>query len=183
MEYEDKVKLLEIFNVMNWDRPWSEEYQRKFINEYKALACAMAGPILTAIDNSELRKSVKVVKLAAGEYPKVKPNTPYLLNFGEWDKCGFAGEDGLVRTITTQAAAEVRLSKVTPETVEKMMRKVAQAIVNYEIQVVNMLKDIVDTDDITLYVRQDYVPYDDPTLIKRQHIGIFGWEEFSVVAE
>jgi len=181
MTYEEKTKLLEIFNAMNWDRPWSDDYHRKFMADYQALAAAMAQPILDSIDNSELRKSIKVIK-QINKPIVVPPGTKCLAGFGYWDEPYIVGEDGLAKTITAQAAAEVRLGKVTPEAVEKMMRQVAKAIVGLEIEAVNILKDMLDTDDITMYVRQDYIPYDDPTLIKRQHIGIFGWEEFAVVA-
>lgn len=182
MKYEDKVKLLEIFNAVNHDRPWSTAYSKRFMDAYRGLAAAMAKPILDAIDGSELRKSVKVVKKI--EQPiLVTPGSKCLAGLGCWDEPYIVGEAGLARTFITQAQAAVSLGKVTPEALEKMMRKVTRAIVGYEIEAVNILKDMLDTDIITVYVRQDYIPYDDPTLIKRQHIGIYGWEEIAVVAE
>lgn len=187
MKYEDKVNLLEIFNTPFPDHGgkgvnWSQGHGLKFVQMYRALAASMTGPIQEALDNSELRKSIKVVKLKTGELPKVPPGTPYSKGVGYWDEYLTAGLNGEVRTMSFQAAAEARLGKVTPEAVEKMMRRVVKAIISYEVEAVNKLKDMVDTDDITMFVLQDYVAYDDPTLIKRQQIGVYGWEQVAIAA-
>jgi hypothetical protein len=186
---EDKEKLLEIFNT-KLHGPWTPEYSRRFMENYKALAASMTSPILKKIDNSELRKSIKVIKsprvLDHAERRiipiKVKPGTPYLPEMGSWD-AETADDSGTISVFPLAAACEVRLGKVTIENVEKMMKQISTAIINYEVEAVNKLKDAANIDDVVLYVRKDYEPYDDPTILKRQSIGVFGWEEIAVAAE
>jgi hypothetical protein len=196
MKYEDKEKLLEIFNTPAPDTggkgvDWTQGYGLRFTQMYRALAASMTETIQKAIANSELRKSIKVSdwvphkrdgEIVVPNPMGLKPGTPYLKGLCYWDEYLTVGEEGYAGSVTFRAATQVRLGKVTPEAVEHMMRQIVKAIVSFEIEAVNVLKDAADTDDITMFVRQPYVAYDDPTLIKRKQIGVFGWEEVAIVA-
>jgi len=181
--YERKVELLKIFNELNHDSPWSEDYRKEFIANYKALAVSMTKPIIEAIDNSEIRKSIKVIKLKPRETIKVKPNTPFFMGLGNWNDYFLAIEDGNLRYTPLAVETRWKLGEVTPENIEKGIRFIVKGIIEQERQAINMFKEALDVDDIVLYVKKDFEPIDDPTLIKQQKIGVFGWEEISITTE
>lgn len=139
----------------------------------------MTGPILKAMDESGLRKSVKVVKCM----PPViaRAGMPFLRGLGA-KECEFAGPDGRIGTFSIQFGSSISMGKVTPEAIEEMMCKASTTFIKYEIEAVEKFRDVSGIHDVTLYICQDFEAHDDPTLIKRQKIGIFGWEEIGVAA-
>jgi hypothetical protein len=142
----------------------------------------MNEPFHKVIDDSELRRSlVRVVKLALGDLVKVKPGSLYLPNLVSWEAA--VAEGGLAKTITLQTSGNIRLGNVTLETTHRLLRRLTNAIMSLEIEAVNKLKDAADTDDIIMYIKKDFRCYDDPSLLRKQQIGIFGWEEIAVVAK
>jgi hypothetical protein len=64
-----------------------------------------------------------------------------------------------------------------------MVKKVASAIIDCEAGAILDLRYQDKNASITLYVFRDFEAHDDPSLVRQQKIGIFGWQEFAVVAE
>jgi hypothetical protein len=178
----DKEKLLEVFNIID-PSPWTQESYKFFFDSYKALIASLEKPILDKINNSEFRKTIKVVRHPEGEPIKVKPGTKFLLSLTNSDELGVTGEDGEVKVFQIQAAKDVRLGQVTPENIEKMIEQVSSAITDFEARAVIMLKDLASTENVTLYIVKDFVPYEDPFIVKQQKIGFYGWSKLAVVSE
>jgi hypothetical protein len=120
MTHEEKVKILEIFNRTT-DTPWTDEEKRQLMYNYRVWAAALTGPIVKRIDESGLRKSIKVVKLnRIKKVNGVAEANPLVVKPGTrcWNGSGYkpyiVKKDGLVKSVTAQAAGSLRLGRVTP---------------------------------------------------------------------
>jgi len=169
--------MLEVFNVLNHDHPWSEEYRFKFMSEYYALAANITVPILKELAQSDLRQSISVV---VSPRMTIERGDFFLPSLGYWE-AGAADETIPVPVFTIAAAGKLKLGEVTKEACGELIHKVAQDVINQETEAVNKLKDAVDSDDVIMYISKTFECHADSTLIKTMHIGVFGWEKIGLV--
>lgn len=179
------------FNILNEDRPWNADYRAEFMWRYREFAAYMLRPIKEGIENSELRKSIKVVKPEKWEgdpyrkryvFPVFELGTKFLRSIGDEDYT-IVGPETSVSAFSLMSGVDDTLEKISEDRMNKLIRKVTQGIVGFEIEAVNKLKEYVDTDNITMYIKEDWVNYEDPYVIKRKRLGIYGWEHIALVAE
>jgi methylaspartate ammonia-lyase len=144
--------LLEIFNTTP-EGVWTKEFLADFMSQYKLLAAAINTPIRYKIKNSDIRKSVKVVK----------------------------GSNNTGTKFTIMASSAIKLGEVTKESVEGMIDKISNEIIQKETAAINNIKET--SDNISMYISEDYMSFEDPTLIKIGQIGTFGWETIVLVGD
>lgn len=144
--------LLEIFNITP-EGVWTKEFLAAFMSHYKLLAAAINTPIRYKIKNSDIRKSVKVIK----------------------------DDNNTGTKFTIMASSKIKLDEVTKESVEEMIDKISNEIIRKETEAINKMRE--SNDNITMYILEDYMSFEDPTLIKIGQIGTFGWETIVLVGD
>lgn len=175
-----KEEELAVFNMLDYKRPWGDAYRKEFMLRYAELAISMDAPILERIDNSALRKSIKVIKKPLGRPIIVKPLTPYVKSIA-YNELVLTDKSGKVSSFVMQASAEVRLGRVIPESIERMVLEISESIISQEIRAVEIFEDVSKRKDMIMYIIQDFHPHEDPTVIRTQKITLFGWEEIALV--
>jgi hypothetical protein len=123
------------------------------MSQYKILATAINTPILYRIKNSDIRKSVKVVK----------------------------DNNNTGTKFTIMASSMIKLGNVTKESVEEMIDKISNEIIQKETAAINKKRKL--SRNITMYVLEDYMSFEDPTLMKIGQIGTYGWETIVLVGD
>ena len=182
MNYAEKVKLLTFLN----EPLWGSGGMSAWMCNYRAWAWGMTGVVQRRLQESELRKSITVIediRPLSQLIRELPVGTKYLPGIG-YEEYFKSKEEGAVGSFAIQAGSrrqDLRLGEITPEACRRVIDKLVDDLLIWEIKTVNILKEAAGTDHITMYIRQPFECHDDPSFIKSKNAGVFGWEEIALV--
>ena len=175
MNKELANKLIEDFKNTNATTP-------EFAQQYRALAFSMSKPIFDILNSSEVRQNCKRILLGiGGSCTLVKPCLTVVDTAG---KCELIPETKkeMVKLPIFNLPAEMRkdLKTLSPEDIGEVVQSIAKALIDYETILYNGIRKILDDGQVVLVVKSEYHCFDDPTILKQQKVGFYGWESIGM---
>jgi hypothetical protein len=134
-----------------------------------------------------MRRSIKeVVYLSDNQAVEVPKGSSYLPGLGYWHmvpavRTRQPNAPYVAGSFTIQAAGEILMRGVSREAIKQMIDRIADDLNDLEYEALAAAKCWCNTDDISLYILKEFKCYEDPTLLKSQKVGVFGWQEIAVV--
>jgi hypothetical protein len=152
--------------------------------QYDELSSQLTEIIQNKLPETKLRQHqrVKIVTLPVGELITV-PADAYVMTGINEDPVRLTSESYLP-TFTIQMSRNETFRKVREEGTQvfiDMANSIVEVITKYEWEIYDKIIGAAKCSKMTIYIRKSFEANPDISLIRKQRVGIFGWQEMGVI--